>query len=109
MSYNIGVPAFEATGKLPLGRYCPGPEDTTAIMTEEQLLANRIRAYVIAAVLSVSLQGAFLVSALRSNGSTTAWILWVAAFAFTVAVVVYAMVRAGKLSKRYRYVKYGEK
>jgi hypothetical protein len=78
-------------------------------MTEEQRLANRIRTYVIAAVLSFSVQGAFLVSALESNGSTTAWLLWVAAVVFTVTVAVYAGVRANTLSKRYRYLKYGEK
>ncbi|MFP7834626.1 hypothetical protein [Marisediminicola sp. LYQ134] len=78
-------------------------------MTEEQLLATRIRSYVVAAVLSFSVQGAFLVSAIESDGSTTAWMIWVAALAFTVTVMVYAMVRASKLSKRYRYLKYGEK
>ncbi len=78
-------------------------------MTEEQRLANRIRVYIVAAVLSFSVQGAFLVSALTSDGSTTAWLMWGAALAFTVAAVIYAMVRASTLSKRYRSLKYGEK
>jgi hypothetical protein len=79
------------------------------IVTEEQLLLKRMRTYAMAQVLSVALQGAFLVSALKSNGSTTSWIMWVAALAFTVTVWVYAAPRVSKLSKRYRYLKWGEK
>jgi hypothetical protein len=80
-----------------------------ASMPEEHVLANRIRVYVFVMVASFSLQGAFLASALRSDGSTVAWAMWAAVLVFAAAVAIYAGVRASRLSKRYRQLKWGEK
>jgi hypothetical protein len=78
-------------------------------MPEEHVLANRIRVYVFVMVASFFLQGAFLASALSSEGSTAAWAIWGAVLVFAAAVAIYAGVRASRLSKRYRQLKWGER
>jgi hypothetical protein len=77
-------------------------------VSEEQFLVNRIRVYILVMVLSFSLQGPFLIWALESNGSAVAWIIWAAILAFSVTALGIAGVRAGRLSKRYRKLKWGE-
>jgi hypothetical protein len=78
-------------------------------MPEEHVLENRIRVYVFVLVASFSLQGAFFASALSSDGSTVAWAMWVAVLVVVAAVAIYAGVRASRLAKRYRQLKWGEK
>jgi hypothetical protein len=78
-------------------------------MSDEQRLANRIRVYVLVAVLSISLQGVFLSSAIKSDGSSGAWVLWLVILAFSATTTTIACVRASRLSKRYRQLKWGEK
>lgn len=77
--------------------------------SEEQRLARRIRTYVVVALLSISLQGMVLAYALDGHGSVGMWVLWAAVFVFSATATTCAMVRASKLSKRYRRLKWGEK
>jgi hypothetical protein len=78
-------------------------------MADEQQLARRIREYMVAAIASFSLQGGVLAYALFTEGSTRVWTLWAAVFALSVATISVALVRATRLSKRFRSVKWGEK
>ena len=77
-------------------------------LPEEQGLVRRIRVYIFVMVACFFLQAAFLASAIRSAGSTEAWVIWGAVLAFVAAAAVYAGVRASRLSKRYRQMKWGE-
>jgi hypothetical protein len=77
--------------------------------SEERHLLQRTRVYVFVAIACVFLQGSVLSYAIDSNGLPRAWALWVAVFAFSATAFVYSVVRANKLSKRYRYLKWGEK
>lgn len=77
--------------------------------SEERRLAHRIRLDVLLAIACFSLQGIVLAYAIGSNGSPRAWVFWIAVFAFSASAATYAMIRASKLSKRYRYLKWGDK
>jgi hypothetical protein len=76
---------------------------------EERRLIYRIRVYIVVGILSVSLQGVVLASAIESSGSTRVWVLWAAVFAFSATTTAIACVRASRLSKRYRQLKWEEK
>lgn len=76
---------------------------------EQRRLARRIRTDVVVAIVCFSLQGSVLAYAITSDGSQQAWVLWVAVFAFSASTATYALVRASRLAKRYRYLKWGEK
>jgi hypothetical protein len=78
-------------------------------MSEEQQLARRIREYVVSAIASFSLQGAVLAYALFTEGSARVWTLWAVVFALSVATTSVALVRATRLSKRFRFLRWGEK
>lgn len=64
--------------------------------------------YIFVMVASFFLQGAFLAWALRTDGSATAWIVWLAVLVFCVPATIFAGVNAYKLSKQYRKLKWGE-
>ena len=76
-------------------------------MTSTERLTSRIRVYIFVMVACFFLQGAFLASALRSDGSATAWIVWGVVLAFCVPAAIYAGISADKLSKQYRKSKWG--
>lgn len=77
-------------------------------MTKERHLVNRIRLYIFVMVTSFFLQGAFLSSAIESNGSTAAWIVWAVVLTFSITTATIAGVRASRLSKQYKKLKWGE-
>jgi hypothetical protein len=84
----------------------PEPHDHRS---EERYLAHRIRIDVLVAVACFFLQSSVLGHAIFADGSPWSWILWVVVFAFSASAATYALVRATRLSKRYRYLKWGEK
>ena len=84
----------------------PQPDDDKA---EERRLLHRIRLDVLVAVACLSLQGSVLGYAIFTDGSTRVWVLWVVVLAFSATAATIALVRATRLSKRYRSLKWGEK
>jgi hypothetical protein len=76
---------------------------------EERRLARRIRLDVLVALASFFLQSSVLGYALFTDGSTRVWVLWVALLAFSGSVATFSLVRASRLSRRYRFLKWGEK
>lgn len=76
--------------------------------SDERRLSARIRTYVAAMVLSFFLQGAFLANALRSGGSLEAWLTWGVVVVVALAGIVFAGVRASRLARRYRRLRWGE-
>lgn len=71
-------------------------------------LAWRIRSYVIAAVLSFALQGAFLAHAIEGD-SALWWLVWAAVFVLVGFLITVAMISAVPLSREYRRRMWGEK
>lgn len=77
--------------------------------SDERRLSARTRTYVAAMVMSFFLQGAFLVNALRSEESLGAWLTWGVVFVVALAGIVFAGVRANRLARRYRRLRWGER
>lgn len=84
-------------------------EQRDAPGSEERLLATRIRRDVLVAIACVSLQGAVLGYAIFTDGSTRVWVLWAVVLIFSITAGSFALVRATRLSRRYRFLKWGEK
>jgi flagellar motor component MotA len=72
---------------------------------EQRRLATRIRLDVLVAMGSISVQGSVLGHAIFTDGSTGVWMLWGVVFVICAAAATSAMVRATRLSKRYRHLK----
>ncbi|MFM2719778.1 hypothetical protein [Microbacterium mcarthurae (nom. nud.)] len=77
--------------------------------SELRRLSARTRTYVAAMVLSFFLQGAFLVNAVRSEESLGAWLTWGVVFVIALAGIVFTGVRASRLARRYRRLRWGER
>jgi hypothetical protein len=76
---------------------------------EERAVVTRIRLDVFICITTFGLQGAFLANALHSGNGLGPWVLWGVILLFSAAVIVFAMRRASRLSKRWRQHKWGEK
>lgn len=76
---------------------------------EERALVTRIRLDIFIGVITFGLQGAFLANALQNGDDAGAWVLWGVIVLVSAAVIVSAMRRASRLSKRWRQHKWGER
>lgn len=79
------------------------------VSEEERRLVRRIRFNIAVIVLGFFLQGAFLATALKSGGSVRDWIAWAVVVIVALGAIVVAAVRASRMSKRCRLLKWGER
>ncbi len=76
---------------------------------EERALLTRIRLDTFICIVTFGLQGAFLANALRNGDDAGPWVLWGVILLVSAAVIVFAMRRATRLSKKWRQHKWDEK
>ncbi|MET0989797.1 MAG: hypothetical protein ABWY54_04035 [Glaciihabitans sp.] len=92
------------------GQDHPASEDSASedSAAEERRLATRIRLDVVVAIARFFTQGSVLGYAISTDGSAGLWVLWAIVFVICATAATCAMVRAARLSRRYRFLKWGE-